>query len=179
MSSGTHFEAADIAITGIFCAVWGVLNLTLGPLSFSLLHLPVLHDFAAFFTLLVVTWATGKAGIASLVGIIGSAIAVSLGGPLLIVGFAASAVLFDVLMFACRHRIQNKIHSLTVTALATVASAYAAGVIIGAYFTGNTLQWALTFWGGWHFVGGIMTLAITMPIIASLEKAGVRRLKNG
>jgi hypothetical protein len=65
-----------------------------------------------------------------------------------------------------------------VTVFATLLSAYCAGVIIGVFFTPNTLLWALTFWGGWHVVGGIITLAITMPIIISLEKVGVRSFRN-
>ena len=79
MSAKTYFGVVDVALIGVFCAVWAVLNLTLEPLSFSLLHLPVLHDFAAYFTLLLVTWAAGKSGTASMVGIIGSAVAIFLG----------------------------------------------------------------------------------------------------
>jgi hypothetical protein len=46
-------------------------------------------------------------------------------------------------------------------------------------FTPNQkLQWALTFWGGWHLVGGILTLAITLPIILTLEKANVRKIRG-
>jgi hypothetical protein len=178
MSSKALFTTSDVALTGVFCAVWAVLNLTLGPLSFALLHLPVLHDFAAFFTLLLVTWASGRFGVASLVGVVGSVVAIFLGGPLLIAGFAASAVLFDFLMLACRHRIRSTPRSLVVTALATMLSAYFAGVIIGIFFMTYTFWVALTFWGGWHLVGGILTLAITVPIMVSLEKAGARKFRN-
>ena len=178
MSAKTYFEVADVALIGVFCALWAVLNLTLGPLSLSLLHLPVLHDFAAFFTLLLVAWVTGKFGTASMAGIIGSAVAIFLGGPPLIVGFAASAVVFDLLIFAIHHRIRSTTHSMLVTVFATLLSAYCAGVIIGVFFAPNTFLWALTFWGVWHMVGGIVTLVVTLPIIVALEKAGVRRFKN-
>jgi len=178
MSAKTYFGVVNVALIGVFCALWAVLNLTLGPLSFSLLHLPVLHDFAAYFTLLLVAWVTGKSGTASMVGIIGSAVAIFLGGPPLIVGFAASAVLFDLLMFANHHRILSTTHGMLVTVVATLLSAYCAGVIIGVFFTTNTFLWALTFWGVWHLVGGILTLAIALPIIISLERAGVRTFKN-
>ena len=178
MSAKTYFGVADVALIGVFCALWAVLNLTLGPLSFSLLHLPVLHDFAAFFTLLLVAWVTGKFGTASTVGIIGSAVAIFLGGPTLIVGFAASAVVFDLLMFASHHRIRSTAHGMLVTVFATLLSAYCAGVIIGVFFTNNTFLWAVTFWGGWHLVGGIVALVVTLPVIISLERAGVRRFKD-
>jgi hypothetical protein len=42
----------------------------------------------------------------------------------------------------------------------------------------TTLEWALTFWGGWHLTGGIISIAITMPIIGIIEKGNVRGLKN-
>jgi hypothetical protein len=179
MSTQGHLAAADIALIGVFCALWAVLNLTLGPLSFNLLHLPVLHDFIAFFTLLLVTFASGRFGSASLVGVVGSAVAILLGGQPLIVGFAASAVLFDFLMLMCRHRIRNTLSSLAVTAFATMVSAYFAGVVIGIFFMTYTLWVALTFWGEWHLIGGILTLVVTVPIIVSLEKSGVRRFRNG
>jgi hypothetical protein len=71
MNKKTRFTAVDIALVSIFCALYVVLNITLGSLSFRLLGLPVLHDFAVFFTLLLVIWVTGRFGTASLVSIIG------------------------------------------------------------------------------------------------------------
>jgi len=180
MSGKTHFAVTDIALVGVFCALWVVLNLTLGPLSFRLLGgVPVLHDFAVFFTLLLATWATGKYGASSLVGIMGSAVTMLLTPtPLPMIGFAASAVLFDVLMSVNHHKFHNTKYNLAVAAFATVLSAYFAGVVIGSFFMTNTLQWALTVWGGLHLIGGIITVAITLPIIASLEKANVRKVKR-
>lgn len=173
-------STVDLALVSVFCALWVVLNITLGPLSFRLLGLPILHDFAVFFTLLLVTWVTGKFGAASLVGIIGSIIALPLlqGNPPVMIGFAVSAVLFDVLMLANGHKFRMKVYSVTVAALATMASAYFAGVIIGVFFVPNgTLEWALTVWGAWHLVGGIISVALTLPLIGILEKANVRRIK--
>jgi hypothetical protein len=167
----------DIALMAVFCALFAVLNLTLGPLSFQLLQLPVLHDFAAFFPLLIIAWAVGRFGASSFVGIIGSIIAIFWGGPPLIICFAASAVIFDLLMSANRHAVRISIFSFTVVAISTMLSAYLAGVFIGIFFTPNqTLQWAMTFWGGWHLVGGIVTLVITFPVILALENAGVRKI---
>ena len=75
----TYFATVDVALTGVFCALWIVLNLTLGPLSFSLLGLPILHDFGVFFTLLLVAWVTGRFGTSLMAGIIGSIFAILLG----------------------------------------------------------------------------------------------------
>jgi len=177
--SSVRLTTDDVALTGVFCAVWGLLNLILGPLSFQLLQLPLLHDFAAFFPLLIIAWATERFGTSSLVGIVGAIVAVFLGGPPLIFCFAAAAIFFDLLLVANGHKVRITGYSLVTTVIATLASAYIAGVMIGVLFTpGQTLRWALTFWGGWHIVGGILSLAITLPIIASLEKANVKRMKT-
>jgi hypothetical protein len=179
MGKTTHFTTVDVALTGVFCALWIALNLTLGPLSFQLLRLPILHDFGVFFTLLLVAWVTERFGTSLLAGIIGSIFAILLGGPLLIICFAASAVVFDVLMFGNHHRIRMTRYSLATTAIVTLVSAYFAGVLIGVFFTPDkTFPWALTFWGGWHLVGGMMTVVITFPIIIALEKANVRKIKG-
>jgi hypothetical protein len=174
----TYFRTVDVAFIAVFSALYIVMNLTLGPLSFQLLGLPILHDFGIFFTLLLVAWITGRLGTSIAVAFIGTAIAILLGAPPLIIGFAASAILFDFLLVANHHKIRNSIKGLVVPAIATIVSAYFAGVIIGVLFMSNGIQWALTIWGGWHLVGGVLTIAITLPIIAALEKANLRRLAN-
>jgi hypothetical protein len=184
MESKTYFTVVDTALVSVFCALWVSLNLTLGPMGFRLFGLPILCDFSVFFTLLLVTWITGKFGTASLVGIIGSIIIFMINASPHIIGFAVSAVLFDILMSANHHKIHLKAYNLTVAALVSVISAYFAGVIIGIFFTKGkslaieTVQWALTVWGGLHLVGGILTVAVTLPIIGVLEKANVRKIKS-
>lgn len=178
MRNGAHLGTVDITLTGVFCAVFAVLNLILGPLSFQLLQLPILHDFAVFFPLLLVTWATSHFGTSSLVGIIGSVITVALGGPPLTICFAASAIIFDLLMLANRHRIQISRYSMMIAAVTTIISAYIAGVLIGILFSpGQTVEWTFAFWGIWHLIGGIMAVAIALPIIAALEKAQISKSK--
>jgi hypothetical protein len=177
MNSKTYFTTIDIALTSLFCALWVVLTLTLGRSSFQLLGLPVLHDFAAFFTLLLVTWITGKFGTASLVGLIGSILVLLVGGPLPVVGFAASAIVFDLLMSANRHKIYPKVYNMVVAALVTAISAYFAGVVIGIFVMNQTVEWTLTFWSGWHLIGGIISATVALPLIGILEKANVRKVK--
>jgi len=177
MTRKPYLTTVDVALTGLFCALWIALNLTLGPLSFALLGLPILHDFGVFFTLLLIVWITGRFGTSSMAGIIGAALATLLSGMTLMIGFAPSAVLFDLLMSANHHKVRIKAYSLAVTAIATILSAYLAGVVIGVFFTpGQTLRWALTVWGGWHAIGGIVAIAITFPVIIMLEKANVRKI---
>jgi hypothetical protein len=173
-----YFATVDIALIGVFCALWATLNLTLGPLGFAWFGLPIFCDFAVFFTLLLATWATGKFGTASLVGIIGSIIILLTRASPHIIGFAVSAILFDILMSANHHKLSAKIYNMTIATLVTMASAYFAGIVIGFFFTNKSLDWTLTIWGGWHLIGGIISLAITLPIIGILEKANVRKIKG-
>lgn len=184
MATTTYSKTADITLISVFCALWASLSLTLGPLGFRLFGLPVLCDFAAFFSLLLVTWVIGKFGASSLTGIIGSLIVFAFDPRLNIIGFAVSALVFDVLMLASRHKLHTKPYNMAIASFATATSAYVAGAIIGTFFmgrtlTGPTLQWALSFWGGWHLVGGIITIVITLPVIIALEKANVRKIKLG
>jgi hypothetical protein len=183
MSRNTYFSPLEIALTSVMCALWAILNFTLGPLSFRLLGLPIIHDFAAFFTLLLATWATGKPGTASLVGIIGTVIVLSVGGPLPNVGFAASAVLFDAMMSITHHKIYGKALNMIAATLTTIVSAYFAGVLIGIFLMSKqldlaTLYFAATIWGGWHMAGGVVSVAITLPIIGILEKANVGKIRG-
>jgi len=179
----TYFAPVDIALISIFCALWATLNLTFGPLGFAWFGLPIFCDFSVFLTLLLVTWATGKPGVASSVGIIGSIIILLIRASPHIIGFAASAIVFDILMSANHHKLSAKTYNMSVAALVTMVSAYFAGIVIGVFFTNKppdwtTAEWALTLWGGWHLIGGIISVAVTLPIIGILEKANVRKIKG-
>jgi hypothetical protein len=81
-------------------------------------------------------------------------------------------------MSANHHKLSAKIYNMTIATLVTMASAYFAGIVIGFFFTNKSLDWTLTIWGGWHLIGGIISLAITLPIIGILEKANVRKIKG-
>lgn len=176
MPRNTHFKTIDIALVAILSALWIVMNLTLGPLSFQLTGLPILHDFGIFFTLLLTAWITGRFGTSIMVGIIGTLIAIPLGAPILILGFIGSAIVFDLLLLLNHHRIRTSRGSLVIAVIATIISAYVGGVLIGTLFMSMGTVWALTIWGGWHLVGGIIATAITLPIIIGLEKANIRKL---
>jgi len=178
-----YFSAIDIALISVFCALWTTLNLTLGPLGFAWFGLPIFCDFAVFLTLLLVTWITNKFGAASLVGIIGSIIILLIRASPHIIGFAISAIFFDILMSLNHHRLSAKIYNMTVAAIVTAISAYFAGAVIGVFFSNKPfnfkiVEWALTFWGSWHLIGGIISIIVTLPIIGCLEKANVRRIKS-
>ncbi|WXG44395.1 MAG: hypothetical protein WED04_10235 [Promethearchaeati archaeon SRVP18_Atabeyarchaeia-1] len=178
MGDDPYLTTKDIALTGIFCAIWVILNLTLGPLSFMLTGLPIIHDFGVFFTLLLVAWITGRFGTSSMTGIIGSTLAMLISGMTLMIGFLPAAIIFDLVLIANHHRIRLSVFSLTITAIAVLLSAYVAGVVIGLFFMGMGLELALVFWGVWHAVGGAIAIVITFPVIGLLERADVRKIKG-
>jgi hypothetical protein len=178
MKSKTYFTTVDIALVSVFCALWVVLNLTLGRLGFTWFGLPTFCNFSVFLTLLLVTWATERFGTTSLVGVIGAIVALLITGSWHNIGFAISAILFDILMSVNNHKIRLKAYNLVTAALVTIVSAYFAGALIGTVFMGRSIDWALTFWGVWSLIGGIIGIAVTFPIIGILEKANVKRIKG-
>ncbi len=168
----------NIALISIFSALWIALNLTVAPLGFRLLGLPIIHSVIIFLTLLLVVWATGQYGVASSVGIIGSIIVLLAGGPLPVLGFAAASIIFDGILVGNRHRLNLKPYSLAIAFLATIVCSYFAGVINGIFILNLGLATAVTIWGGWSIVGGIIGFAMALPIIGALERAHVKKVKG-
>src|SRR4030043_1974507 len=154
MQKKTYFNAMDVALMGVFSALWAILTVTLGRLGFALFGLPVFCDFAAFFTLLLSTWIISKFGVASIVGIIGSVITFMLNSQSTVFGFMAAAILFDMLLSASQHRIRIRVFNLIFVALVTLVSAYFAGVVIGLFFMARIGDWGSNFLGWGDFVGG-------------------------
>jgi hypothetical protein len=178
MSNKTHFKTINIALISIFSALWISLNFYLAPLTFQLLHLPVGHAIIVFVTLLLTAWATGKYGAASAVGVIGSIIVVLAGGALPILSFAATSLLFDIILIASHHQLKLKPYNMGIAVIATATSAYLAGVITGILILNQPAQFAATVWGAWTLFGGILGAAITLPIIGVLERANVKKIKS-
>lgn len=176
MNNKKRFRTQDIALISIFSALWIILNYYVAPLSFQLLHLPVGHGVLVFFTLLLTAWATGKYGAASTVGTIGSTIVLLAGGPLSVLSFAATSLLFDAILAATHHKLKTKLYNMSIALLATALSAYTAGIITGALILNQPLQYATTVWGGWTLLGGIIGAVITLPVISVLEKANVKKI---
>lgn len=173
----THFTTTNIALIGIFSALWVALNFTVAPLGFSLTGLPTIHSVIIFITLFLVTWATGQYGAASLVGIIGSAIVVLAGGPLPVLGFVPAALIFDLMLLVNHHRVNMKPINIVIAVLASIVCAYVAAVGNGILILNLPLMFTLTVWAGWNILGGIIGAAITLPLIAALEKANVKKVK--
>ena len=175
----TRFATTNIALIGIFRALWVAPNLTVAPLGFALTHLPTIHSAIIFVTLLLMTWATGQYGAASLVGTIGSVIVVLAGGPLPVLGFVPAALIFDLFLLLSHHRVNLKLVNVGIIVLASIICAYVAAVVNGFLILSLPPPpiFILTVWAGWNILGAIIGLAIVLPIIAALEKAAVRKVK--
>ncbi len=108
---------------------------------------------------------------------IGSTIVLLAGGPLPVLGFAAGSLLFDVMLLLSRHSLNMKPVNVVVAVAATVMSSYFAGVLNGILILNQTPLFAVTVWAGWTIFGGVVGLAIALPIVAALEKANVKKVK--
>jgi len=173
-----NLKTVDVALIGVLSAVWVVLHLYFGPIGFQLFHLPIFCDISAFLTLIIAIWIIGKFGGASAVGIIGSLLVLGIRSAPFQLGFLVSAVILDIFCLAIKHKPLKGVKNVVALSLFTLISAYIAGVIIGVFFMTGGVYWALTFWGGWHTVGGLLSIIIALPLIGSLEKAGIRTLKG-
>jgi hypothetical protein len=167
----------NVALISVFSALWVVLNYIVAPIGFSLTGLPFMHGAIIFLTLILTTWATEQYGAASLVGLIGSAIVLLVGGPIFVLGFTVASFLFDALMLLNRHKVNMKPINLTAVFLAAIVCSYFAGFLNGFLFLGQALLFALTVWSGWTAVGGAIGAIIALPIIAVLEKAQVKKVQ--
>jgi len=166
-----------VAFVGIFSGLWAALNLTIGPLGFTLFRLPILCDVASYFPLLVTVWLLGRLGSASSVGVLGSLVTLFFRpSATQMIGFAVSAVIFDLLMYTLKHRIGFDVKNVLEVSLITLFSAYVAGFIIGAFIMMGGAVWALTVWAPLHAAGGLLGLIIAYPILAALEKSGVKKV---
>ena len=174
----THLTAKDFALISLFSALWAALNLTVAPVGFRLLMLPITHGIVTFLVLMLAAWSTEKFGAASLVGLIGSTIVLLTGGPLPVIGFAFAAPVFDAILSINHHKINLKPAQLANVILATAISAYSAGAINGVLILNQEPVFALTVWAGWTMLGALIGVAVTFSVIATLEKANVKKIKN-
>ena len=173
-----RFSAVNLALISIFSALWIVFNFTVAPVGFQLTKLPLIHAVISFLTLLLATWATKQYGAASAVGMIGSTIVLLAGGPLPVLGFAAASLVFDAILLVNRHSLNMKPFNIAIACLATIVSSYFAGILNGILILNQAPLFAVTVWGGWTIVGGIIGFAIAYPIIGALERANVKKVKS-
>jgi len=170
--------SVNIALVSIFIGLWVGFNLTVAPLSFYLTGLPVIHSVIIFFTLLLVVWATGQFGAASLVGIIGSAISLLAGGPPATLGFVPGAIVFDLVFLMNRHTVNTKRVNLAIAVFASAICGYVSAVFNGFFILFLPRVFTLTIWAGLVVVGAILGIMLAFPVIRVLERAQVKRVQT-
>lgn len=170
--------SVNIALISIFSALWVVLNLTVAPLGFAVFHLPVIHSLIIFLMLVLVTWATGQYGAASVVSIIGSVIVVLANPQVLpVLGFVPAAFLFDLVLLLNHHSANLMPRNIALIVFGSIVCAYVAAVVNGLVILNFAWMFTLTVWAGWNVLGGIIGVVVALPIVGVLEKAQVKRVK--
>ena len=165
----------QIALISLFSAISGVMQVTLAPLGFMLFGVPFLHDVSVYVPIILAMWLISRFGGALGVGILGATISfIFMPSNILVVGFALSSVLLDVLAFGIGHRMTFRLRNIAVVSTITVFSAYVAGLIIGVVFMGGSLAWAAGFWGPFHSIGAVLSLIVAYPFVAALNRMGVQ-----
>ena len=138
--------SVNIALISIFSALWVALNLTIAPIGFALTGLPTIHSIIIFITLILVAWATGQYGAASLVGVIGSAIVLLAGGPLPVLGFIPAALIFDLLLLVIHHKVNLKPINIAFVLIASIVCAYVAAIVNGLLILNFAWMFTVTLW---------------------------------
>jgi len=172
-----YFNSRDVAAIALCAALWGVLNSLLSPIFFQLFQLPFLCDMLGFSSLILVVWWTRKFGAATMVGSIATVVNFVLRpDAFFFLGFTAASFVFDVLTRIigyrnCFERIALGFISLV---LASIASAFVAGSIIGLFFTSGPAlaRWGVLGWAALHAVGGLIGGLIGAPLVAALVARG-------
>ena len=174
-----YFRTRDLAGTAIFGALWGVLNVTVSPAFFQILHLPFCCDMIGFSALILAVWWVRKLGTPTLVGFIALIINMMVRPKALhFFGFFAASIVFDVLTFFSGYKrlFEKRLVGSTTIFVISVFSAAVAGLIIGSFFMPPP---ALTQWGGvlgWaglHALGGVIGGAIGVSLMNALIARGL------
>jgi len=168
-----------IALVSLLSAFSGVFQVFVSPITFQIMGLPFGHDLIVFFPIILSVWIIRRFGGATGVGIISTLVVLFLNpGLFFVIGFAVSSFIFDLLLFVIKHKVTFEIKNILAVSLSTILSFYVAGFIIGLALTNGSLQLAFSVWGPLHVVGGAIGLIISYPILAALERTGVRK-SNG
>jgi len=166
-----------IAIVSLLSALSGTFQVFVAPITFQILGgLPFAHDLIVFFPIILSVWIIGRFGAATGVGIISTLIVLFLNSSLFfVVGFVIAAFIFDLLLFVVKHKVTFKISNILTVSLSAIISFFIGGFILGLLITSGSLQSSLTYWAPLHTVGGAIGMIISYPLLAGLDRTGVRK----
>jgi hypothetical protein len=178
----TRFDTREIAVIGLFSALWGVLNSIFAPVVFRMFGLPILCDMIGFATITLTVWWIRKFGAATAVGIIATVVNFIFNPyGVHFLGFLAASIVFDITarLIGYDRSLSKPLFTAVSMLFVSVLSAAVAGFVIGTFFMAAP---ALAIWGGvlgWaalHAVGGVIGGFIGVTLVVALVTRGVRKM---
>ena len=175
-----YFSSRDIVAISMCAALWGVLNVIISPVFWTMTHLPFACDLIGFTCLIIAVWWTKKLGTATAVGVIATVINLILRPTALhFIAFTVASVLFDVTTRIVGYKIcfsNPKSSSVSLVALSIISGAVA-GSIIGNFFMtpgiiSNVYGTAWLF-ASLHATGGLIGGVLGFLLVKALELRGV------
>ena len=181
----TYFNTRDTVAIAMCAVIWGVLNNTLAPVVWHIVHVPFTCDLLGFVSLILVAWWTRRFGAGSVTGILVTLITLMLRPDALhMLAFAVASATFDGLTWMAGYSNCFDKPLLSVLSLVSFSTMCAgiAGLIIGSFFMPllkTTL--AILFFAGLHavggFIGGVIGLVLVKRIITRIVTP--KRLESG
>jgi len=161
-------------------ALWGVLNVIISPVFWTVTHLPFTCDLIGFTCLIIVVWWTRKLGAATAVGLISTMINFILRPTATqFVAFLAASVLFDVTTRIVGYKIcfgNLKVSAISLVALSVISGAFA-GSIIGPFFMAlgiiSQMFGTVFIFISLHAAGGLFGGTLGFILVKAIESRGV------
>jgi len=175
-----YFTSKDVVAISMCAALWGVLNITVSPVFWTITHLPFACDLIGFTCLIIAVWWVKKLGAASAVGIIATAINFILRPEAThFIGFTAASILFDITTRIAGYKTcfgSPKTSGVCLIFL-SVLSGGLAGFIIGNLFMAPgiiaSVYGTLFVFAGLHATGGMIGGFLGFILVKALETRGV------
>jgi len=125
------FTSRDIAAIAICGALWAVLGATIGPIFWSLTHLPFLCDMIGATVLILALWWIRKLGAITATGIIATILTLIIRPQSVhFLGFTAASVVFDILARGVGYR--NSLDRPLMSTASLILILHAIGGLIGS-----------------------------------------------
>jgi len=171
-----YFNTREIVAMVTCAALWAVLNNTLAPIFWAMTRTPLICDFLAFASLILISWWARKFGAVSLTGILVTLITLILRPDAFhMTGFTIASIVFDILTRMVGYSScfdKPTVSALSLISFSTVCAGIA-GLIIGSFFMPpleTTL--AILSFAGLHavggFIGGVIGLTLVKAVAARI-----------
>ena len=175
-----YFSSRDIVAISMCSALWGVLNVTISPVFWTMTRLPFACDLIGFTCLIIAVWWTKKLGTATAVGFIATVINLILRPTTLhFIAFTVASILFDITTRVVGYKTcfsNPKSSSVSLVALSIISGAVA-GSIIGNFFMNpgiiSNVYGTVWFFASLHATGGLIGGVLGFILVNALGPRGV------